>query len=287
MIVGLRPSTVIGTMISDGVMASAHGLFECSSTALALPVLLSLLLSRMLLGSPRTARVLARPDELLPDVDSLGGGEKAVVDVSIVSPRFGDLPRDARSSSTQPAGVGGTGPRVDIDIFWGRRVGGEVMGSGARLMLCDLEEACGGGPGGGGGRGIPGSHLVVEDPRDRDVEGVLIAPVDAALLEAGGLAVITGSSGIARSTAVCAISIEIGGGLFRIAVDCSALCISGDSLDESEAVGFRVNAERLNSGCGLSRDPALARLMGGGGKTCAADDDILGEDRCSPAGEVR
>jgi hypothetical protein len=54
-------------------------------------------------------------------------------------------------------------------------------------MLCDLEPG-GGGPGGGGGRGIPGSHREVDDPREREDDGVLIAPADAALREAGGLA---------------------------------------------------------------------------------------------------
>jgi hypothetical protein len=62
------------------------------------------------------------------------------------------------------------------------------MGSGVRVKLCDLELDCGGGPGGGGGNGIPGSHLAREDPRERDVDGVLMAPVEAALREAGGLA---------------------------------------------------------------------------------------------------
>jgi ribulose 1,5-bisphosphate synthetase/thiazole synthase len=61
------------------------------------------------------------------------------------------------------------------------------MGSGARVMLWDLELACGGGPGGGGGNGIPGSHLVVDEPRDLDDVGVPIAPAEAALREAGGL----------------------------------------------------------------------------------------------------
>ena len=54
-------------------------------------------------------------------------------------------------------------------------------------MLCDLEDG-GGGPGGGGGRGIPGSHREVDDPREREDDGVLTAPADAALREAGGLA---------------------------------------------------------------------------------------------------
>lgn len=115
-----------------------------------------------------------------------------ILDVSIVSPLLGDLPLPDTSSSTQPAGVGGTGPRFDMRP--GRRVGGETIRSVDRLMLCDRD--CGGGPGGGGGSGIPGAHLVDEDPRERDDDGVLIAPVDAALREAGGLdsAGCTGSS---------------------------------------------------------------------------------------------
>jgi hypothetical protein len=46
-----------------------------------------------------------------------------------------------------------------------------------------------------------------------------------------------------------------------------------------------VNAERLNSGCGLSRDPALARFPGGGGNMLV--DGGLGEGLCSTAGDVR
>ncbi len=51
-------------------------------------------------------------------------------------------------------------------------------------MLWDLD--CGGGPGGGGGNGIPGSHLVDDDPRERDEDGLLMAPADTALRDAGG-----------------------------------------------------------------------------------------------------
>jgi hypothetical protein len=66
--VGLLPSTVIGgTVISDGVMTSCHELLDGSSTVGFLPVLLSLLLSRMLLGSPRTAGARDRPAELPPE----------------------------------------------------------------------------------------------------------------------------------------------------------------------------------------------------------------------------
>lgn len=57
MIVGRLPRIVSGgTVTSDGVIASAQGLLEDSSGAATLfPLLLSLLLSRMLLGSPFTA----------------------------------------------------------------------------------------------------------------------------------------------------------------------------------------------------------------------------------------
>ena len=88
------------------------------------------------------------------------------------------------SVSTQPAGVGGIGPSEEdpceneAAIWGGLRVGGDVTLSVDRLILWDL--VVGGGPGGGGGRGIPGAHLDVDNPRDREDDGVLIAPVDAA-----------------------------------------------------------------------------------------------------------
>lgn len=65
-------------------------------------------------------------------------------------------------------------------------MGGEETNSVVLVILCDLDVG-GGGPGGGGGRGIPGAHLDEDDARERDDEGVLIAPVDAARREAGGL----------------------------------------------------------------------------------------------------
>jgi hypothetical protein len=143
---------------------------------------------------------------------------------------------------------------------------------------------------------MPGSHLVVEDPRDLDPEEVLIAPVDAALLEAGGLAEKAESSATtswmtSRVTSMGSSfrewvkSSEIGGGLERCDVEDSALYMSGDNLLVSCAVDLRENAERLNSGCGLSRDPALALLTGGGGKN--VDDEAAGGDLCSTAGEAR
>lgn len=113
MIVGRLPSTVFGTTISLGVIASAHGLFETSSLTTVFPVLLSLLRSRILLDSPRTAPVRVRPDELDPEFDSAAVIVATPLEVSMTSGRFGDLPREAASSSTHPAGVGGTGPSVD------------------------------------------------------------------------------------------------------------------------------------------------------------------------------
>jgi hypothetical protein len=136
-IVGRRPRTVTGgTIISEGVMASAQGLFDGSSIATCLPVLLSLRLSRMLFGSPLTACALASPDETDPEFELDSGVELIVIFVvSICSPRLGDLLLGSASSSTHPAGVGGTGPRLDIGAAAGRRVGGEITGSGVLVML--------------------------------------------------------------------------------------------------------------------------------------------------------
>jgi hypothetical protein len=170
--------------MSEGVIVSAQGLFEGSSDTILLPARLSLRLSLMLFGSPLTALFLANPEELEPEFDSAPAAVlELILDVSMVSPRFGDLPLPAIFSSTQPAGVGGTGPKVDIR--GGLLVGGDVIRSDERVMLWDLD--CGGGPGGGGGNGMPGSHLVVEEFLEREDVGVLIAPVDTARREAGGL----------------------------------------------------------------------------------------------------
>lgn len=127
---GLRPSTVIGgTVMSDGVTttASAHGLLNGWSGCGVLPVLLSLLLSRILFGSPRTAGALDNPAEsdALPEFEPASRG--ALVPRLVVSswrPRGGcgeGLLVWTASSSTQSAGVGGTGPSVDAAC--GLRVG--------------------------------------------------------------------------------------------------------------------------------------------------------------------
>ena len=72
--------------MSEGVMASAQGLFEGSSATILLPALLSLRLSLMLLGSPLTALFRARPEELEPELDSAPVAVLEVtLDVSMVS----------------------------------------------------------------------------------------------------------------------------------------------------------------------------------------------------------
>jgi hypothetical protein len=187
------PTMVKGGMLCPSI-ALAHGLFEGSSTV---RVRLSLLLSRMLLGSPRTAPARVSPDDAGPPELASGPPvaalELAELDVSICSAVLLDEfpPRDELSSSTQPAGVGGTGPSDETANeaeLPGRRVGGDVTRSvdEDRLALCDLE--CGGGIGGGGGSGMPGSHLDrdAEEALERELDGVSIAPVDAALRDAGG-----------------------------------------------------------------------------------------------------
>ena len=57
-----------------------------------------------------------RPDELEPEFDS-GAAEldATLLDVSITKPLFGDFPLREISSSTHPAGVGGTGPNVEVE----------------------------------------------------------------------------------------------------------------------------------------------------------------------------
>jgi hypothetical protein len=133
-IVGRRVSPVL-TMMSEGVIASAQGLFEVSSATTVFLALLSLRLSFILFGSPLTAVFLTRPDELEPELDSPAALLELILDVSMVSPLLGDLPLPAieMSSSTHPAGVGGTGPSVDIG--GGLRVGGDVRRSVPRVML--------------------------------------------------------------------------------------------------------------------------------------------------------
>ena len=116
MIVGRRPRMVSGgTVLSLGVIESAQGLFEGSS-AILFPLLLSLLLSLILLGSPFIAWCLVSPDELDPEFDSGAAAlDATLLEVSITRPLFGDFPLRETSSSTHPAGVGGTGPSVEVE----------------------------------------------------------------------------------------------------------------------------------------------------------------------------
>lgn len=127
MIVGRRVNTFVGTTMSDGVIDSAQGLLDGSSGATLLPVLLSLRLSLILFDSPLKALDLAKPDELDPEFESPAMPElvlELILDVSMVKPGLGDRLREAVSSSTHPAGVGGTGPRFDKGARL-RRTGGE------------------------------------------------------------------------------------------------------------------------------------------------------------------
>lgn len=195
LIVGLRtrPMAAGGITISVSRLFSRDPSIE-SRTPL---VLLSLRLSRSVF-SPLTAPVRANPLlELLPEAAESGFSLELVA-LEILSTRevrTGDGSRPRLSSvSTQSAGVGGTGPNADTPLGGGRRVGGDMIGSLPLFgldTLCDLEPG-GGGPGGGGGRGMPGSHRTCEADLDLAEVGVAIAPVEAALREAG--ATFCGSS---------------------------------------------------------------------------------------------
>lgn len=122
--VGRRVGPVL-TMISEGATAAAQGLLDGPSGTAFCLALLSLRRSLMLFGSPLTALFLANPEEFEPEFDSTPAPLLEVtLDVSMLSPLLGDLPLPAISSSTQPAGVGGTGPRFDIG--GSLRVGGDA-----------------------------------------------------------------------------------------------------------------------------------------------------------------
>ena len=98
-------------------------------------------------------------------------------------------------SSLQSAGVGGTVSRLvpcpSVRLARSGSVGtrSKYEVSMGLFKLCVLAEL-GGGPGGGGGKGMPGSHAG-EELEATGVEPLpkLISPVDAALLAAGALLV--------------------------------------------------------------------------------------------------
>ena len=128
MIVARRPSTVIGgTTIFEGVIASAHGLFEVSSTATCLPLLLALRLSRILSGQPRTTPLLANPADPEPEPDSPSplGADFEVSECS--GGKVGRSEGNRLGLSTQPAGVGGMGPKLEMAC--GLLVGGDITGT--------------------------------------------------------------------------------------------------------------------------------------------------------------
>lgn len=228
--------------------------------------------------SPLTAPALASwaPAELDPDVEDSGTPELVALDALAVSTlrlgwpgRFGRC----RSSSTQSAGVGGTGPRAATPPGGGRRVGGEATGSDVLLRLCDLEPG-GGGPGGGGGSGMPGSHRDWDAERDLADVGVSMALADAALLAAGGAtgwpamwSVLGCGTCIIR---VCGLGAGAGAG-----------CRSGGVVEP--VVSLRLLREgRPNL---LSRDAPLPPVFGGGGKHCWPAGS--GDGRCRTVGGIR
>lgn len=167
----------------DRVLSSMEPLAEC----------LVLLSARrcIIVLSCRTA--LVRLKLLALDEDGLGSLAVPCLSAASVSIfRAGERPRlccaAAALFSSQPAGVGGTGPRAEPELGGGRRVGGEIMGTWFMSIGCTLcdRAVAGGGPGGGGGTGIPGSHLDCDVDLDLAEVGVSIAPADAARRAAGG-----------------------------------------------------------------------------------------------------
>ena len=218
---------LFGSTRSDGLtlsIASCHGLLLTetalkSSILLSLPFLLSFRRSRIPLALEfrtaglRKSCVVAESWRLCRDCAFLRPTFAVIESVSrlvIASMLHGTLSVSMckfrqtlgglsccnASSSTQFAGVGGTGPRL-VPTPGGRLVLG--AGTGAVKLLPDVDpsddrhilwdRAFGGSPGGGGGSGMPGS----QPSRDGDLLSGLdedpfipIPPVEAALREAGG-----------------------------------------------------------------------------------------------------
>jgi len=165
------------------------------------------------------------------------------------------------SPSLQFAGVGGTGPRAETPLGGGRLVGGETIGSlpeDTRWTLWD-RMADGGGPGGGGGKGIEGSHLTWDDERDLAEVGVDGAGVDAALRAPGGPRAEAGS-GSAGRVGICNVSGRLLLALPSKLNDRDAeACSDGDVFISGDR--FRPKVGKLNR---LSRELPLD--VGGGGK---------------------
>ena len=124
----------------------------------------------------------------------------------------GLLGEGPRCSSTQPAGVGGTGPS-NVPSCGGCRAFGRGAGSSNCLRFCSPtllalceRDADGGGRGGGPGKGIPGTQLVLEGDllpvRLVVVDEQLLVPsasAETALFDAGGLMVkVEGSACVTR-----------------------------------------------------------------------------------------
>jgi hypothetical protein len=145
---------------------------------------------------------------------------------------------------------------------------------------------------------MPGAHLAVDDALDLEWDGVSIAPVEAALLEAGGLTSITG---VGSSTRIGSIARGMGllceneDGCIANTDGCeyedeegvpASRVSPGDCLADSSGAVLRPNP--LNSGCVLSLD--CPRPPGGGGKLVVAASaaglfETAGDVRCA-AGNI-
>jgi len=119
------------TMLASGCTAPSNEFLEPLG-------LLSARLCIIVLLSSRTALVLTNPPELDPEVADSSAVALALLTVGcstleVSIRKAGDRPLSGGpflwpSSSTHPAGVGGTGPSAAMPFGGGRRVGGEAAG---------------------------------------------------------------------------------------------------------------------------------------------------------------
>lgn len=105
-------------------------------------------------------------------------------------------------------------------------MGGDVTVASVRVILCDL--GGGGRPGGGGGKGIPGCHRVVDGSRECAGDAVLMAPVDAARRDPGGRTLAgTSSTGSRRAGSSALLGMGGTGGICSLFEAGDILGVSG------------------------------------------------------------
>jgi hypothetical protein len=268
-----EPFTDVGSAVASSVLmssrfagfniiASAHGLLLIDKALISSDAsvrVFRLALRRSLIPPADSRRAALRKSPLLEPAGGLASVPTGTVAmpvlfnwfdllerfvVSMYKPVTGLFGEKSACSSTQSAGVGGTGPS-EVPSAGACLVGGRGAESTERLepmsivplALCE-RGAFGGGPGGGPGKGIPGSQLL-------SLEGDLLpvrlvvgdeqllepsAPAEIALRDDGGLT----TESCDGTSVICGAGTVISAGTVRIEVGTtgSAACLFGMVIRE-------------------------------------------------------